>query len=80
MGDEPTSVKPPSPEEALFTEALQCATPQDCAAYLQAACGLDAASRHRAGRQIFGRPPDRSARRRAARGRTWRRKPRRPVL
>ena len=47
MGDEPTSMKPASPEQALFAEALRCATPEARAAYLDAACGTDTALRWR---------------------------------
>ena len=47
MGDEPTSMKPASPEQVLFAEALQYATPEARAAFLDAACGPDAALRQR---------------------------------
>src|SRR6185369_456748 len=47
MGDEPIRMKPASPEQALFAEALQCATPEARAAYLDGACGTDAALRRR---------------------------------
>ena len=47
MGDEPTPMKPVSPEQALFAEALQCATPEARAAYLDGACGTDTALRRR---------------------------------
>jgi WD40 repeat protein/serine/threonine protein kinase len=47
MGDEPICVKPASPEQVLFAEALQCATPEARAAYLEAACGTDTALRRR---------------------------------
>ena len=33
MGDEPICMKPASPEQVLFAEALQCATPEARAAY-----------------------------------------------
>jgi hypothetical protein len=33
MGDEPTPMKPASPEQVLFAEALQRATPEARAAY-----------------------------------------------
>ena len=33
MGDEWTFMKPASPEQAVFAEALQCATPEARAAY-----------------------------------------------
>ncbi len=44
MGDEPNCVKP---EQAIFTDALQRATPEARAAYLDGACGTDAALRRR---------------------------------
>jgi WD40 repeat protein/serine/threonine protein kinase len=47
MGDEPIPMKPASPEQAMFAEALQRATPEARAAYLDAACGTDTALRHR---------------------------------
>jgi eukaryotic-like serine/threonine-protein kinase len=47
MGDEPNPIKPVSPEQALFTEALQRATPEARAAYLDGACGTDTALRQR---------------------------------
>ena len=47
MGDEPIPMKPASPEQALFAEALQCATPEAHAAYLDGACGMDATLRQR---------------------------------
>src|SRR6185503_11377241 len=47
MGDEPISMKPVSSEQAVFAEALQCATPEARAAYLDGACGLDTALRRR---------------------------------
>jgi hypothetical protein len=37
MGDEPIPMKPASPEQAVFAEALLCATPETLAAYLNAA-------------------------------------------
>ena len=40
-------MKPASPEQALFAEALQRATPEARAAYLAAACGTDTALRRR---------------------------------
>ena len=40
-------MKPASPEQAVFAEALQCATPEARAAYLDAACGTDTALRRR---------------------------------
>ena len=40
-------MKPVSPEQALFAEALQCATPEARAAYLDGACGTDTALRRR---------------------------------
>jgi hypothetical protein len=46
-GDEPIRMKPASPEQALFAEALQCATREARAAYLDGACGTDAALRRR---------------------------------
>ena len=39
MGDEPASMKAPSPEQELFAEALRCRTPEARAAYLDSACG-----------------------------------------
>ena len=47
MGAEPIPMKPASPEQAVFAEALQRATPEARAAYLEAACGTDAALRRR---------------------------------
>src|SRR6185369_6796533 len=47
MGDEPTPMKPASPEQSVFAEALQCATPEARAAYLNGACGKDTALRRR---------------------------------
>ena len=48
MGDEANhSVKPASTEQAVFAEALQRATPEARTAYLDAACGTDAALRQR---------------------------------
>jgi WD40 repeat protein/serine/threonine protein kinase len=47
MGDEPTSMKPASPEQAVFAEALQHTTPTARAAYLDGACGTDTALRRR---------------------------------
>jgi tetratricopeptide (TPR) repeat protein len=47
MGDEPIPVKPTSPEQAVFAEALQCDTPEARMAYLDAACGTDSALRRR---------------------------------
>jgi serine/threonine protein kinase len=47
MGDEPTPMKPASPEQVLFAAALQCATPEVLAAYLDGACGTDTALRRR---------------------------------
>src|SRR5580765_1367272 len=47
MGDEPIRMKPASPEQVLFAEALQCATPEVRAAYLENACGTDTALRQR---------------------------------
>jgi serine/threonine protein kinase len=44
MGDEANhAMKPASPEQVLFAEALQCATPEARVAYLNAACGTDTA-------------------------------------
>jgi serine/threonine protein kinase len=40
-------MKPASPEQAVFAEALQCATPEARAAYLDIACGMDTALRRR---------------------------------
>src|SRR6185503_16306033 len=47
MGDEPNPMKPASPEQVLFAEALQRTTPEARAAYLDAACGTDTALRRR---------------------------------
>ncbi len=47
MGDEPITVKPASAEQAVFAAALLRHTPEARAAYLEAACGTDAALRHR---------------------------------
>src|SRR6185369_1749060 len=47
MGDEPTPMKSASPEQAVFAEALQCATPEARAAYPNGACGTDTALRRR---------------------------------
>jgi hypothetical protein len=47
MGDEPTPMKPASPEQAVVAEALLCATPEARAAYLVGACGPDTALRRR---------------------------------
>ena len=47
MGDEPSHMKSASPEQVLFAEALQRATPEARATYLDAACGTDTALRHR---------------------------------
>src|SRR5882724_4581905 len=47
MGDEPNSMKPTSREQAVFTEALRHPTPEARAAYLDGACGTDAALRGR---------------------------------
>jgi serine/threonine protein kinase/WD40 repeat protein len=47
MGDEPTPVKPASPEQMVFAGALLCATPEAQAAYLDGACGPDTALRRR---------------------------------
>ena len=40
-------MKPASPEQAAFAEALQCATPTARAACLDVACGMDTALRQR---------------------------------
>jgi serine/threonine protein kinase/WD40 repeat protein len=47
MGDEPIPMKPASPEQVVFAEALQSATPEARAAYLDGACGTDTALRRR---------------------------------
>src|ERR1035437_6708302 len=47
MGDEPISMNPASPEQVLFAEALQCATFEARASYLDEVCGADAALRRR---------------------------------
>ena len=49
MGDEPTPVEPSSPEQALFTEALQRVTPEARTAFLAGACGTDPGLRQRVG-------------------------------
>ena len=47
MGDEPDSMKPPAPEQAVFAEALQRTSPEARVAYLDGACGTDTALRGR---------------------------------
>src|SRR5215207_3085442 len=47
MGNEPSAMKPASPEQAVFAEALQCGNLQARAAYLELACATDAALRRR---------------------------------
>ncbi len=47
MGDEPIRMKPASPEQAVFTEALQHAAPEARAAYLDGVCGTGTALRGR---------------------------------
>ncbi len=47
MGDEPSAMKPASPEQVLFTGALQRDRPEARAAYLDGACGKDTALRRR---------------------------------
>src|SRR5438105_1920784 len=47
MGDEPSSMKPASAEQALFAQALQCPTPEARVAYLENACGTDRALHRR---------------------------------
>ncbi len=47
MGDEPTRMKPASREQAVFAEALECATPSARASYLDTACGTDTPLRRR---------------------------------
>src|SRR5436190_16467539 len=47
MGDEPIPMKPAYPEQAVFAEALLRDTPAARAAYLDSACGTDAALRQR---------------------------------
>src|SRR5581483_10179943 len=47
MGDEPDFMRPGPSEQALFAEALACATPAARAAYLTTACGTDAVLRLR---------------------------------
>ena len=47
LRNEPIPMKSASPEQAVFTEALQRATPEARAAYLDGACGTDALLRKR---------------------------------
>src|SRR6185295_12459086 len=47
MGGEPNPMKPTSSELAVFSEALQRATPEARATYLNGACGEDTALRRR---------------------------------
>src|SRR5688572_24759460 len=47
MGDETTAMTPAPSEQAVFAEALQRATPDARAAYLDGACGTDTALRRR---------------------------------
>lgn len=47
MGDEPNPMKPASPEQAIFNEALQRATTDARADYLDDACGKDVVLRRR---------------------------------
>jgi serine/threonine protein kinase len=47
MGDEPLPMKPASPEQAVFTEALRCPNLEARVAYLDGACGSDGALRRR---------------------------------
>jgi hypothetical protein len=47
MGDEPNAMKPASPEQVLFAEALQRDAPEARVAYLDGACGTDTALRRR---------------------------------
>jgi serine/threonine protein kinase/WD40 repeat protein len=47
MGDEPNPMKPASPEQTLFLEALQRSLPEARAAYLDGACGTDTVLRRR---------------------------------
>jgi tetratricopeptide (TPR) repeat protein/tRNA A-37 threonylcarbamoyl transferase component Bud32 len=47
MGDESNPMKPASPEQAVFAEALQRDTPDARAAYLDGACGTDTPLRRR---------------------------------
>ena len=47
MGDEQNVMKPTSPEQAVFAEALLRDTPAARAAYLDGACGTDTALRQR---------------------------------
>ncbi len=47
MGDEPSTMKPTSAEQAVFAEVLQRDTPEARARCLDAACGTDAALRQR---------------------------------
>ena len=48
MGDEPNpAMKPASPEQAVFAEALRRDTPEARAAYLDGACGADVSLRRR---------------------------------
>jgi serine/threonine protein kinase/WD40 repeat protein len=47
MGDEPTSMKPTTAEQAVFAEALQFVAPELRTAYLDRACGSDRRLRQR---------------------------------
>jgi hypothetical protein len=47
MGDETNAMKSTSREQAVFAEALQCATPEARAAYLDATCRTDTGLRQR---------------------------------
>jgi len=47
MGNEPNPMKPISPEQGVFTEALRHATPEARASYLDGACRTDPALRRR---------------------------------
>jgi len=47
MGDETNPMKPASSEQAVFAEAVQLDTPEARAAFLDGACGADAALRQR---------------------------------
>ena len=47
MGDESNPMKPASPEQAVFAEALLRPTPEARVAYLDVACGLDTPLRRR---------------------------------
>ena len=53
---EPTPMKPASPEQAVFAEALQRAMPEARAEYLEGGCGVVTASLDRTAR-VWDAPP-----------------------